>query len=85
MIRNCRTTSVYKFKTRLGFKHYDVILTKEQSLVTRIINSFEGENMQTQHNVLGYRTDLYFFGLKLATEIDGIGHSNRNIDYKIKR
>ena len=45
---DCRATSTHKFRTRLGFKQYDVILTKEQSVLTKIISSFEGENMQTQ-------------------------------------
>ena len=45
--------SAHKFKTRLGFKQYDVILTKEQSVLTRIRSSFEGENMQTRYNILG--------------------------------
>ena len=35
--------------------------------------------------MLGYRIDLYFNGYKLAIEIDENGHSNRNIDYEIKR
>ena len=25
---DCRTTSAHKFRTKLGFKQYDVILTK---------------------------------------------------------
>ena len=29
VIMDCRTTLVHKFRARLGFKHYDVILTKE--------------------------------------------------------
>ena len=37
-----------------------------------------------QYNVLGYRIDLYFHDYKLAI-IDENGHSDRNIDYKIKR
>ena len=41
--------------------------------------------MQTQFNVLGYRIDLYFHDYKLAIEIDENGHSDRNIDYEIKR
>ena len=40
--------------------------------------------MQTQHNGLDYRTDLYFYGDKLAIEIDENGHSGRNIDYEIR-
>ena len=47
VIMDCTTTSVQNFRTRLGFKQYDVILTKEQSLLTKMMSSFEGENMQT--------------------------------------
>ena len=43
---DCRTTSAHKFRTRLGFKQYDVILTKEQSVLTRIMSSFEGKNYE---------------------------------------
>ena len=59
------TTSAHKFRTRLGFKQYDVILTKEPSVLTRIMSSFEGENMQTQYNVLRYRIDLLFMTISL--------------------
>ena len=82
---DCRTTSAYRFRARLGFKQYDVILTKEQSVLTKLLSSFEGENMQTQYNVLSYRNDLYFHDYKLAIEIDKNEHSNSSIDYEIKR
>ena len=49
-------------------------------MLTKIISSFEGKNMQTQHNVLGYRIDLNFHDYKVATEIDKNGNSDRNID-----
>ena len=81
----CVTTSAHKCRTRLGFKQYDSILTKEQSMLTKIISSTEGEIMQTQYNVLGYRIDLYFHYYKLAIEIDENGHSHRDINYKINR
>ena len=80
---DCRTTLAHKFGTRLGFKQYDVILTKEQSVLTKIMSSLDGENMQTQYNVLGYRIPLYFHDYKLAIEIDENGYSYRNIDYEI--
>ena len=57
---DCRITSAHKLITRLGFKQCDVILTKEQSVLTKIISSCRGENIQTQFNVLGYNIDLYF-------------------------
>ena len=40
-----RTTTTHKFRTKLGLKQYDVILTKEQSLLTKMMSSFEGEKM----------------------------------------
>ena len=56
---DCRTTSAHKFRTRLGFKQYDVILTREQSVLTKVMRPFEVENIQTQYNVLSYRIDVY--------------------------
>ena len=41
--------------------------------------------MQRQYNVLVYRIDLYFHDYKFAIETDENGHSNRSIDYEIKR
>ena len=74
----------HKFRIRLRFKHYDVISTKEQSLLTKVKSSFEGESMQTNYSVLDYSIDLYFHDYKLAIEIDENGHSDRNIFYEIK-
>ena len=59
--------------------------TKQQSVLTKITSSFEGENMWTQYNDLSYRIDLYFRDYKLTIEIDGNWQSDRNIDYKINR
>ena len=81
---DCSTASVHKFRTRLRFKQNDAIFTKEESVLTRIISPFEGENMQTRYNVLGYRIELFFHDCKLAIEIDENGHSDRNIDYDKK-
>ena len=41
--------------------------------------------MQNEYGILGYRVDLYFHDYKLAIEVDKFGHSDRNIDYEIKR
>ena len=51
---DCRKTLAHEFRARLGFKPYDAILTKEQSLLTKIMNSFEGENMQKRYNILSF-------------------------------
>ena len=66
VIMACRKRMPLNFGTRLAFKQQDVILTKEQSVVTEMMSSFERENMQTQYNVLSYRIDLYFHAYKLA-------------------
>ena len=34
LIMDCRTTLARKFKTRLGLKQFNIILTKEQSVLT---------------------------------------------------
>ena len=41
VIMVCRTVATHKFTTRAGFKQYDVTLTKEQSVLTKIMTSFE--------------------------------------------
>ena len=67
---DCRTTSAQKVRTRLGFKQYDVILTKKQSVLTKIMSSFNEENMQMQYNVIGYRINFFFRNHNLAMEFD---------------
>ena len=70
---------------KLGFTLYDVINTKEQTIINSIKDGFKGEDMQTQYTVIGYRIDLYFHKYKLAIEVDELGHNDRNIDYEIQR
>ena len=49
VIIDFKVRSAYQFKAKLGFKQYDVILTKKQSVLTKIMSSFEVENMQTHY------------------------------------
>ena len=63
---------------KLGFKLHDVIKTKEQTIMNSIKDTFEGENIQTQYSILGYRIDLYFHEYKLAIKVDELGHTNKN-------
>ena len=85
IIMGCRTDESCSFKTNLGFKLHDVVNTIEQPVINSIKDAFEGEDMQTQYSVLGYRIDLYFHKYKLAIEVDELGHNDRNIDYEIQR
>ena len=68
VIMHCRTPEPCKFKRNLGFKLYDVINCKEQTVLELIKEAFEGEDMKTQYIVIGYRIDLYFHEYKLAIE-----------------
>ena len=74
-----------EFKTKLGFRQHDIIMRKEQSVLTKIIKLFAKEEILLQHSVLGYLIDLYFPKHRLAIDIDENGHKDRNIDYEIKR
>ena len=82
VIMHCRTPESCKFKRNLGFKLHDVINFKEKTVLESIKDAFEGEDMQTQYTVIGYRIDLYFHEYKLAIEVDELGHNDRNIDTK---
>ena len=62
-----------------------MINTTEQAVVNLIKDVFEGENIQTQYSVFGYRIDLYFYKNKLATEVDDLGHADRNLSNEIER
>ena len=64
IIMDCRTDEARNLKKNLGFKLHDVINTKEQTVRNSLKEAFEGEDMQSQYNVLGYRIDLYFHKYK---------------------
>ena len=85
VIMDCRTDKSCNLKRNLGFTLHDVINTKEQSVISAIKDAFEGEDMQTQYSVLGYRIDLYFHKHKLAIEADELGHADRNLSNEIEK
>ena len=43
---DCRTTLAHKFRARLGFKQYDVILTKKQSVLTKIMSYLKQKTLK---------------------------------------
>ena len=49
---DCRTDESCNLKRNLWFRLYDVINTKEQTVINSIKDAFEGEDMQTQYTVL---------------------------------
>ena len=85
MIIDCRADELCSLKRNLGFNLDDVINTKKQTVLKSIKDAFEGEDMQTQYSVLGYRIDLYFHKHKLAIEVDELGHADRNLNNETER
>ena len=76
-LTDCTADKSCSIKENLRFKLHNVINTKEQTIINSIKDTFEGENIQTQYSVLGYRIDLYFHEYKLAIEVDELGHTNK--------
>ena len=58
----------FTIRSDLGFNQINLILKKEQTVLKSIKDAFEGEDMQTQYSVLGYRIDLYFGKYKLSID-----------------
>ena len=58
---HCRVSTPKPIECRFKFvfNQYDITLTKEQLILKSVMDTFQGENMQTQYSVLGYRIDLF--------------------------
>ena len=61
LIMNTRTIPSIDFKNKLGFNSQDPTMTQEQSILTKIKDSFSTEKIIFQHFVLEYRIDPFFF------------------------
>ena len=85
VIMDCRIDESCNLKRNLGFILHDVINTKVQTVLKSIKDAFEGEDMQTQYSVLGYRIDLYFHKHKLAIKVDELGHVDTNLSNEVER
>ena len=94
IIKNCRGVKKCKdgsnkdakekqrqnFRVLLGFNERDIFLTKAQSVVDKILETFSREEIFRQYSVLNYKIDLYFVKYNLAVEIDENGHVDRDDD-----
>ena len=46
---NCLVPTADEFRTRLGFNQYDIMINKEQSVLTKIKKLFATEKILLQH------------------------------------
>ena len=76
--RTRREDQRQNFRFALGFKEHDLFLTKEQSVLNKLLETFPREEILLQHFVLGYKIDVYFVKYKLAVEIDENNHEQRD-------
>ena len=74
---DCKIPTATDFKSKLEFNQHDIIMTKEQLVLKKIIKVFVKEKILVQHSVLKYRIDLYFPDHKLAIKVDERGHKDR--------
>ena len=62
------TPEAVEFSKRIGFNQNDIMITKEQSVLTKIMKVFSREKVLLKHYVLNvYQIYLYFPEDKLAT------------------
>ena len=85
LVKTNRRYKINDVRKELGCNVIDLFNTNEQSLIGAIKDVFEGENMQTQSYVLGYKTDLNFPDYKNAIEDDELNHIDRDPEYEAKR
>ena len=60
IVMDCRTPTAIEFRAKSGFNQHDLIMSKEQSVLTKIMKVFESEDILLQHSVLSYIIDLHF-------------------------
>ena len=60
IIINCKvsTPKALEFRSKLGFKQHDIVLSKEQSMTPKIMKTFSNEKTLPQYSVLSYIIDL---------------------------
>lgn len=60
------------------------MMSREQSLIPKILKAFSSENALPPHYVLSYEIDFCFSEHKLEIRADEKGHTDRYINYEIK-
>ena len=87
IIMNCRVSAPKRieFRYEIAYKQHDIVLSKEQSVISNITNLSSNEKLLLQHSVLGYKIDLYFPKHKLAIEVQEKRHTDRDEKKKQKK
>ena len=62
------------FRLLLGFTEHDIFLSKEQSVLNKLLETLSREEISLQHFVLGYKINAYFVKYRIGVEIDENNH-----------
>ena len=65
-------------RATLDLKERDIITTKEESLISRIMKIFAKGKNKLQHSAFNYYIVLYFSEYRLTVKIDEKGHLDRD-------
>ena len=79
---------LFNFRSKSGFNQMNIVLKKEQQVLTLLLTIFSTEKVVLQHKALINRrvkTDMYFSELRLVIEFDENGHTIRNVDEENER
>ena len=68
------------FRFLFGFKENDLFITKEESVLNKIMKAFSREEIYLQFPALNYKIDAWFPEYKLVIEVDELGQNDRNDD-----
>ena len=85
IMMDTRTKKAVEFKAKFKTNQHDPILTKEQSIGSKIVKAFPNEKIKKQFFVLNEKTDFYFPKHKLAIDVHELGNLDRNEEDEIKR
>ena len=67
VIMDCRTAATHTFRRRLGFKQYNITLTRKQLMLAKIESSFVGENMK--HNIMSFVIGLIYIFMAVDSQL----------------
>ena len=86
MLHINRVRSVIKFRSKLGIKNNEPVLSKECSIIIKIFEtSLPATTVIRQYSVFGYYVDAYWSEYKLAIEIDELNYADRNNEEEMIR
>ena len=84
IIIDTKRTKPDEFRAKFETDQRDPILTKEQSIGSKIVKAFPKAKIIKQFFILNEKIDFYLARHILAIEVDKLGHLDRTEEHAIK-